>query len=172
MRGGWHVDCVLKEFDPSDSEIGLVCPTCAGTVVAKRQPTLVWQLIWFCWAGYPSLPFFTPRVVEFVVNRALDFLVGVVGFMLMVLLHSMAPYHATYEPGIGQKIVYDDMPLQYERLSVQATDKDNSPLAVATMAAAWILGWNFFSVLINLFRLARSFCRWRRIQSARGITIE
>lgn len=172
MRGGWHTDCVFKEFDSRDNEIGLMCPTCDGIVVAKRQPSLLWQLIWFCWASYPSLPFFTPRLVEFVINRALDFLVAAVGFMLMVLLHSAAPYHAAYEPGIGEKIVYEDMPLQYERLSAQASDRDNAPLAVATTVAAWIIGWNFFSVLINLFLVTRSFCRWKRIQSARGITIE
>lgn len=173
MRGAWHVNCVVDQFEAGESEVDIKCPTCDVFVTARREPSWWWKLVWFAWAHYPRLAWWmAPAPIQFTLNRILDLVALILGFLVMTLLHAAAPYSGNYKPGVGAHIVEHEMPLQFERIRAQATNQLNAPLAVATFAAAWITGWNAISVLINTCSLAWIVCHCRRRQTNRGITIQ
>ena len=110
--------------------------------------------------------------LQFAINRILDVVAMIVGFVTIAMLNAAVPHVDDYKPGVGKHVVEHELPLQFARLHTQATNEHNPTLAIATFAAAWITGWNVISIAINTIWLALALCRWKRRQISRGVTIQ
>lgn len=173
LGGAWHAECVTHQFDPNDTELYIQCSVCNNYVTARREPRWWVTLFWFAWASYPALPWWiSPVGLQFAINRILDVVAMIVGFVTIAMLNAAVPHVDDYKPGVGKHVVEHELPLQFARLHTQATNEHNPTLAIATFAAAWITGWNVISIAINTIWLALALCRWKRRQISRGVTIQ
>lgn len=167
----WHDKCV-SECMRHNSSITIKCRRCRSNTTIKKRPLFVSRAFRFSWVQYPSigvLPFPAP----FVINRVIDFVAIGIGVGILIVLYAIIPYaDIEWTPQIKQAIYDVHIPLQTDIVKGRLTDRTNPNLAVATCAAAWILGWMTISFCINLIRMVGYIVCCRRQQQCGDFIVE
>ena len=161
----WHIECICNQMYEL-SQVTIRCRHCKNDTTIKTKPWLISRALRFSWIQYP-------RKYSFVLNRVLDIFASAIGMCVMIWLYAAQPYsEMKLTNDIRDRIIYHDVPAQIEHFSQQLTNAANPQLAVATMAAMWVLGWMTISFAVNLFYYIICIIIRRNVQQAGKFVVE